>query len=675
MLEIQVFEQSMGYGMVVGVGLFFAAVMACISMVQNRYTSFNTHSSEEFNTASRSVKPGLIASGIVSAWTWAATLLQSSTVAYQYGVAGPFWYASGATMQIIWFSILAVKTKQNAPRAHTYLEIIHTRYGTQAHIVFICFALMTNIIVASELLLGGSAVLSAITGMSVYAANFLIPIVVAIYVALGGLRATFLCDYSHTVILFIVILYFVFHTYTGGADSKIGSISEMWHLLERAAEVTPVAGNEGGSYLTLKSNFALIFGVIQLCSGSGTVFLDQGYWQRAIASKPETSVKAYLLGGLAWYPIPFAFATTMGLGAVALTIDNPLTASQVSSGLAAPAAATLLLGKLGAGTLLLCLFMAVTSAASAQLIAVSSILTFDIWKMYVRKNAEGPELVKVSHIMIGVFAIVMAVFACIWHSAGIDLGWLFLVMGLLIGGAVFPVAYTVTWNKQPKIAAIAGALSGLTAGLTSWLVVAKCYYGEITVASTGANYSTLAGNLAAIGTGAIVSTTLTLLKPENFDWEITRAIGRNSNIQMGHGGVVTTSPTAVVNSEGNSRSESPNGINEKPSMPEKDVTVLASTEPEALLEEDVDPALLHSAYNWAKWASIIMTLVLDVIIPLPLFFSHYKYSEGFFKGWVVVSIIWTFIAAFICVLLPIWESREAIMVLCRGMKKDMFGGR
>ncbi len=41
------------------------------------------------------MKPGLIASGIVSAWTWAATLLQSSTVAYTYGVAGPFWVSKG----------------------------------------------------------------------------------------------------------------------------------------------------------------------------------------------------------------------------------------------------------------------------------------------------------------------------------------------------------------------------------------------------------------------------------------------------------------------------------------------------------------------------------------------------------------------------------------------------
>ena len=65
--------------------------MTVIDQAQNRYTRFSTKGSEEFNTASRSVKPGLIASGIVSAWTWAATLLQSSTVAYTYGVAGPFW--------------------------------------------------------------------------------------------------------------------------------------------------------------------------------------------------------------------------------------------------------------------------------------------------------------------------------------------------------------------------------------------------------------------------------------------------------------------------------------------------------------------------------------------------------------------------------------------------------
>jgi Na+/proline symporter len=73
------------------------------------------------------------------------------------------------------FSVLACKTKQNAPRCHTFLEIINARYGRAAHLVFMLFAFVTNILVGSQLLLGGSAVVTSLTGMNVYAAIFLIP--------------------------------------------------------------------------------------------------------------------------------------------------------------------------------------------------------------------------------------------------------------------------------------------------------------------------------------------------------------------------------------------------------------------------------------------------------------------------------------------------------------------
>jgi Na+/proline symporter len=275
------------------------------------------------------------------------------------------------------FSILACKVKMNAPRAHTYLEIVQARYGRVAHITFLFFAFVTNILVGSQLLLGGSAVVTALTGMNVYAAIFLIPVGVCAYVVLGGLRATFLCDYSHTVILMIIILYFMFNAYA--TNDLIGSPGEMYELLKKAAVQRPVEGNVQGSYMTLKSNYALIFGVIQLCSGSGTVFLDQAYWQRAIASRPTTAVRAYILGGLAWFAVPFGFATTLGLSAVAL-IDNPRfptypnvpQSSDISAGLASAYAAQALMGKGGAVALLIVLFMAVTSCASAELIAVST---------------------------------------------------------------------------------------------------------------------------------------------------------------------------------------------------------------------------------------------------------------------------------------------------------------
>jgi urea-proton symporter len=80
------------------------------------------------------------------------------------------------------------------------------------------------------------------------------------------------------------------------------------------------------------------------------------------------------------------FSTTLGLSAVALRGDpgmRTLSASDVSAGLPAPAAAAALLGKGGAAALLVVLFLAVTSATSAELIAVSSILTFDVYKVSV----------------------------------------------------------------------------------------------------------------------------------------------------------------------------------------------------------------------------------------------------------------------------------------------------
>lgn len=95
----QVLPPSAGWAVVIALGIGFAFLMLGITLIQERYTSVSVKTNEEFSSASRSVKTGLIAAGIVSAWTWAATLLQSSTVAFNYGVSGPYWYAGGACVQ------------------------------------------------------------------------------------------------------------------------------------------------------------------------------------------------------------------------------------------------------------------------------------------------------------------------------------------------------------------------------------------------------------------------------------------------------------------------------------------------------------------------------------------------------------------------------------------------
>lgn len=80
-----------------------------LSLTPDSNLSSKVQTSEAFSTAGRTVKSGLVAAAVVSSWTWAATLLQSSGVAYSYGVSGPFWYASGATVQILLFATLAIE--------------------------------------------------------------------------------------------------------------------------------------------------------------------------------------------------------------------------------------------------------------------------------------------------------------------------------------------------------------------------------------------------------------------------------------------------------------------------------------------------------------------------------------------------------------------------------------
>ncbi|KIK93077.1 hypothetical protein PAXRUDRAFT_829359 [Paxillus rubicundulus Ve08.2h10] len=666
-MSTEALPQGAGYGVVVGIGLFFSAFMVCLTAIQTRYTGVSPKNSEEFTSASRSVKPGLIASGIVSAWTWAATLLQSSAVAYRYGISGPWWYAAGATVQVLLFAQLAAKLKLNAPYAHTWLEIVATRWGTVAHLIFMFFGLATNLIVSSMLVLGGSATVTSLTGMSTIAACFLIPLGVAIYVVVGGMRSTLLCDYTHTTVLFAIILTFVFTVYA--SSEYIGSISKMHYLLSQATAMIPVSGNAGGSYLTLRSKNGLIFGVINLIGNFATVFQDQAYWQRAIASRPATTVKAYLIGGIAWFAIPFAFSTTLGLAAVAfgavpapssptqvptasdfISLLPPLTPDEISAGLPASLAAATLLGQSGAAALLIVLFLAVTSATSAELIAVSSILTYDIYVRYINPQATEEQILRMSHAGVAIFALVMGLAGVIFFYIGVSMGWLYTFMGVILGSAVVPIALCITWSKASRAGCIGGAVIGFVVGIAAWLGVTAAYNaGVINVTTSGGNYEMLAGNLASIGVGGIVAVVASLLWPENYDFVATRAI----NTLGAH------KKPAEVAEDTEDEKKVPNS---------SALTVSNATTQDSKL----DPVGLEEAFRFAAWSSVIMTVIFMILIPLPLFGASTIFSTTGFTVWVVVGILWTFCSAFAVVLYPLWESREALTMITKGMVKDIF---
>ena len=628
----EVLDESIGWFIVVGLGAIFAGVISAEIKFEEKYLG-HVQNSEWFNTAGRIIKTGLTAAAIVSAWTWAATLLQSSTVAYLYGISGPFWYASGATIQVLLFGILAIELKRKAPNAHTFLEIIRARFGNGTHKIFLGFALTCNMIVTGMLLLGGAAVVNGLTGMDISLAAFLIPVGVMVYTLVGGLKATFVADYMHTVIIYLVILTFVAMVFF--ISPVTGGVEGMYEKLVAAADLRPVLeptftpgepGNAMGAYLTMASAGGLIFGVINIVGNFGTVFVDQAYWQRAIAAQPSSTVKGFLLGGMCWFSIPFTLATTMGLTAVALNVQ--LTPEQVQLGLTVPAAASVMMGEIGAIMVLVMLFMAVTSAGSAELIAVSSLITYDVYRTYSNPAASGKQLLKVSRGVIVAFGLGMGALAVVLLGMGLSLGFVYLAMGILIGSAVIPIALTITWSKTTRAGAVAGALIGVCLSLLTWTSVAASEAnGVVDIASLGGAFPMLYGNVVAILSSGLICVVISLAQNKKYDWNL---------------------------------------MNKEMKIVEADMTESVKAQ---IAKAEQDEATLKKAYQFSLKGGGILTIVCVVIWPLPLYFSGYVFDLAFYGMWVGIAIVWVSIAAFCIIGIPIWEARGGFAKVAGGGKQ------
>lgn len=510
------------------------------------------------------------------------------------------------------------------------------------------FGLVTNILVSLMLVVGGSATVNALTGMHTIAAIYLLPVGVIAYTMVGGLKATILTDWIHTFILLIIIIIFSLTAYA--SSDKLGSPSAVYDLLVEAALNHPVEGNAQGSYLTMRSKEGAIFFVINIVGNFGTVFLDNGYYNKAIAASPVHALPGYIIGGLSWFAIPWLTATTMGLSALALedtpafpTYPNRMSEADVSAGLVLPYAAVALLGKGGAVGTLLIIFMAVTSATSSELIAVSSIFTYDLYRTYFKPDASGRRLIYMSHVIVVVYALFISTFSVGLYYAGISMGYLYLMMGCIISSAVIPATLTLVWKGQNKWAAALSPVFGLAFALIAWLVTARKECGALDVTCTGSNNPMLAGNVVALLSPLVLIPIFTLIFGlDNYDWKSMMAIRRGDDHELATTAGVDLEQTAAGHVE---------TANE-------------------LVEEQ---AKLSRASKISKWTTVGLTLAFLVLWPFPMYGSSYVFSKPFFTGWVTVGIIWIFCSLGAVGLFPVFEGRKTLARTFKAIALDLSG--
>jgi len=352
----------------------------------------------------------------------------------------------------------------------------------------------------------------------------------------------------------------------------------------------------------------------------GTVFVDQSYWQSAIAAKPASAHKGYLMGGLCWFAIPFALATSLGLASVAMQL--PITAKEAGDGLVPPAVMMHMFGEGGAIAISILLFMAITSTGSGECMAVSSLVAYDVWKVYIRPNASGKEILIVSKVAVVVFGTSMGGFAVALNYMGINLGWVYLFMGIVIGSAVYPLWNLLMWKQANASGAVVAAWLGMGLSFMTWLITAKAMFGELTVDTLGKNEPMLAGNCVALLAGCSIHVIMSLIWPQNYDWKSMNDIAMLEHDESG------------------------------------------------LDPEDYTEDKLKEAYRWIMRWGFGFTIIMVILWPCASLPAK-VFTKEYFAFWVLISLVWGFAASAAVIVMPIAESLDNLyndMYILTGLK-------
>ncbi|TGO90605.1 hypothetical protein BPOR_0057g00020 [Botrytis porri] len=467
-MPVQLLTQADGYGIIVGLSILFCLIILAAVRIQKRYLSEDSDQSEMFMVANRSVGTGLTASAVFSSWMWINKSVFSAAYTYKWGIALP-----------------------------------------------IC------------MILAGAQLVRGMTGMHVVAACVLIPVGVVIYTAVGGLKATFLTDFLHTTVALILLIYFSLAVLT---NEHIGGISGLYEKVKATDDYIP--GNYEGSLLTMKSKIAVLFGLVLKFGNLALVLMDTAFWQKSFASEVHSTVPAYDLVSIVIIAIPWCTGTIIGLSARAIEktpiwfdYPNTLTTTQVNSGMVMPYILRSLLGQSATTGLLVLVFMAITSTVSSSMIAVSSIISLDLFRTYINPAASDRKTLKVSHWGVVFHGCFMAGFAIMLEYAGATNNWSTYFRPIIACPGILPMIFTLLWSRQTKAAAILAPILGLMSGVATWLSLSWYWSGALNIQTTQVQVPGLYGAIVSFFSPGIYSIVISMIWPSKFDWREFLRIG------------------------------------------------------------------------------------------------------------------------------------------------------
>jgi len=388
---------------------------------------------EDFYVGNHKLGTVSSAMSIAATWIWAPALFTSAEKAYTNGAPGLFWFLVPNVLCLLFFIPFARRIRKEMPDGITLSGYMGQKYhsGTVKGVYLFQLGALCILSTSVQLLAGGK-ILATVTGYPLWVMTFILAAIAFSYSAISGIRASILTDVLQMLFMLASCALFVplALRLNGGMDAiKLSGIT---------GEYTSLFGEKGMEVF-------LGFGLPTAIGLIAGPFGDQCFWQRAFSVREDKIGKAFSLGALFFFLVPFSMGL---LGFIAAgTGFIPADKSMVNF--------ELIKAILPSWVVIPFMFMLISgllSTVDSNLCAIAS-LTTDVGKR--NTKAKG----------IKAMVALLAVSILISNIPGLTVTHMFLFYGTFRAATMLPTMLTLKGVKLKARGVTSGIITSLCVGL------------------------------------------------------------------------------------------------------------------------------------------------------------------------------------------------------------------
>jgi SSS family solute:Na+ symporter len=374
------------------VGLYFLVVLGIGAVAR-----LSIKTDVDFFLSGRSLPAWITGLAFVAANLGALEILGMAANGAQYGVATVHFYWIGAVPAMVFLGLVMMPFYYGA-KVRSVPEYLRLRFNNPTHALNAATFAVATVLIAGVNLFALALIVNLMLGWSIGVAIVVAAAIVLVYITLGGLTSAI---YNEVLQFFIIVASLLPLTLVALHD--MGG----WGGLQDKVKASPL--KEGGLHAWQGLGIGNVTNPIDanwlgIVLGLGFV-LSFGYWttnfaevQRALSAKSMSAARRTPLIGA--YPKIFIPALTIIPGLVALVTVKGLGGSapdqQYNTAIPALIGHYMPEGMLGlAVTGLLAAFMA---GVAANVTSFNTVVTYDLWQDYVRKDRDEKYYVRVGRI-------------------------------------------------------------------------------------------------------------------------------------------------------------------------------------------------------------------------------------------------------------------------------------